>query len=72
MLIDREIQCPSCKQTTVIAIASPDRSGKAEKKFSFTFCRRCGEKLITVTEEDGTATVMRFSDLDAGGPGGSS
>jgi hypothetical protein len=72
MLVDREIRCPQCGKTTIIGIASPDRSGKYERKGSFTSCRLCREKLITITEEDGTFVVLKLSDLRAGEFGGGS
>jgi len=69
MLIDKEILCPYCGKTTVIGIASPDRRGKVEQKGSITSCRRCGGRLVTLTEEDGTFVVLKFSDLATGGSG---
>jgi len=72
MLIDKEIQCPHCGQATIVGIASPDRSGKYERKGSLTSCRRCHEKLVTITEEDGSFVVLKLSELSTEESGGGS
>lgn len=48
---------------TMIATASPDSTGKYERKGSITACRKCGQRLITLTEEDGTVLLFRPEDL---------
>ena len=51
----------------MIAVASPDKTDKFERKFSFTHCRVCGKPIITSTEPDGT---VQLHDLppDQGSP----
>ena len=59
MLHNIEINCPYCTQSTVVAVASPDRTGRYQKKVSYTHCRKCGRPIITVTSEDGSVAVQR-------------
>lgn len=59
MLEDRQIERPHCGETTAIGVASPDTAGKYEPKGSMTACRKCGGRIITLTEQDGTVQVLK-------------
>jgi tetratricopeptide (TPR) repeat protein len=68
VLLERDAICPHCGQKTVIAIASPDSSGKFQQKGSLTFCRQCRGEIITVTFEDGSVSLLNPSDLGMESP----
>jgi len=63
MLIDREIRCPHCGESTTIGVSAAEPGAEFEQRGTLTQCRRCRRKLVTLTQPDGTVAVFKPSDV---------
>lgn len=55
MLRQITIECPKCRQSTGIAVATPDEK---ETTFSTTACRKCRAPFVTATQKDGRILIL--------------